>query len=339
MNRLRRHSRITVLAAIALSLTLIAGTAYLIGGYFVYDRATRVDAHCGGRYATNTPSSYTSDQLDTAPYLMPSYDEVSFPSRGDARVTISGWWVPGTSASGPTVIQVHGLGSCKRSPTVLLPAGMLHHQGYNVLLIDLRNEGDSTVTNGRFAGGVTEYKDVLGAWDWVRTVRGIPANRIGLAGMSMGAATSIIAMGQEPAVAAVWEDSSYGNIDDAIAGELARNGYPTFLGPAGIFVARLQGLDITSLGPLDAIPKLNKRPIAIIHGAADQRMPVKQAYTLRQAVEDNGGHPYFWIVDGADHTQAVYKQPDEYQRRLADFFGPAIGVPAAVMTRAGLLAA
>jgi len=154
----------------------------------------------------------------------------------------------------------------------------------------------------------------------------------------MGAATSIIAMGQEPEVAAVWEDSSYGNIDDAIAGQLALSGYPTFLGPAGIFVARLQGLDITSLGPLDAIPRLHGRPIAIVHGAADKRIPVKQADTLRQAVEATGGHPYVWIVDGADHTQSVYVQPGEYERRMVEFFGPAIGVPDEA-TRSGLLPA
>ena len=328
MSRLRRHPRLAIFGAVVVVLVLLAGAGYMVGGYIVFDRSTRVEAHCGGRYTGNTPASFSSDQLDTTPYLMPSYEEVSFPSRGDPGVTISGWWVPGSSADAPTVIEIHGLGSCKRSPTVLLPAGMLHRHGYAVLLIDLRNEGDSTVTTGRFGGGVTEYKDALGAWDWVRSARGIPASHIGLAGMSMGAATAIIATGQEPGVAAVWEDSSYADIGVAISDEVARNGFPTFLGPAAIFVGRLNGIDITSMGPLDAISRLNGRPIAIIHGTADTRMPIKHAYRLRQAVEDACGHPYVWLVDGVDHTQAVYKQPVEYERRLVEFFGPAIGVPA-----------
>ncbi|MGA3058101.1 MAG: prolyl oligopeptidase family serine peptidase [Candidatus Limnocylindrales bacterium] len=339
MRRLRSHLRLAVAGAVAIVLVLLAGMAYMVGGYIVYDRSTRVAAQCGGRYADNTPASFTADQLDTAPYLMPSYEAVSFPARGDVHVTVSGWWVPGASADAPTVIQVHGLGSCKRSPTVLLPAGMLHRHGYNVLLIDLRNEGDSTVTNGRFGGGVTEYKDVLGAWDWVRSAKGIPASHIGLAGMSMGAASALIAAGQEPGVAAVWEDSSYADIEVAISDEVARNGFPTFLAPAAIFVGRLNGVDITSLGPLDAVARLNGRPIAIIHGTADTRMPIKHAYRLRQAVEDAGGHPYVWLVDGVDHTQAVYERPAEYEQRLASFFGSAIGVPVVTMTEPGLLAA
>jgi dipeptidyl aminopeptidase/acylaminoacyl peptidase len=325
MHRLGKYARLKLFGAIAAVVVLLAGIGYLAGGYVVYDRLTRVAAHCGGDYAQNTPASFTSDQLDTTPYLMPTYENVSFPSRGDPGVKISGWWVPGVSADAPAVIEVHGLGSCKHSPTVLLPAGMLHRRGYNVLLIDLRNQGDSDITTGRYAGGVIEYKDVLGAWDWIKSSKGIPASHIGLAGMSLGAATALIATGQEPGVAAVWEDSGYGDISVAISDELARNGYPTFLSPAAILVGRVLGLDITAMGPLDSVRKLNGRPIAIIHGTADTRIPIEHAETLRQAVEDQGGHPYVWFVDGAEHTQAVFKHPVEYETRLAAFFGPAIG--------------
>lgn len=313
--------------AIAIIVVLLAGTAYFVGGYVVYDKLTKVATHCGGDYAGNTPSAFTTPDLDTTPYLMPSYEDVSFPSRGDSGVTIRGWWAPGSSADASTVILVHGLGRCKRSPTVLLPAGMLHRHGYNVLLIDLRNQGESTVTNGRYAGGVVEYKDALGAWDWLQSAKGIAPSRIGLFGSSLGAATVLIAMGQEPGVAAVWEDSGYADINVAISDELARNGYPTILAGAGILVARLNGIDLTGLSPLDTASRLNGRSIAITHGTGDTRMPVKHAYTLRQEIEDHGGHPYVWIVDGAEHTRAVYVQPAEYERRLAEFFGPAIGVP------------
>lgn len=336
INRLRHHPRLAILGAVALVLVLLAGTAYFVGGYVVYDKLTRVAAHCGGDYAANTPASFSTPDLDTTPYLMSAYEDVSFPSRGDPNVTIEGWWVPGSSADAPTAILVHGLGRCKRSPTVLLPAGMLHRRGYNVLLIDLRNEGESTITNGRYAGGVVEYRDVLGAWDWVQSAKGIPAARIGLLGMSLGAATVLIAMGQEPGVAAVWEDSGFADINVAISDELARNGYPTILAGAGIFVARLNGIDLTGLSPLDTAARLNGRPIAIIHGTGDTRLPVKHAYTLRQAIQDHGGQPYVWILDGAEHTRAVYEQPAEYERRLAEFFGPAIGVPAALTGQSSL---
>ena len=170
-----------------------------------------------------------------------------------------------------------------------------------------------------------EYKDVLGAWDWLQSAKGIAPGHIGLIGMSLGAATVLIAAGQEPRVAAVWEDSGYSDINVAIADELARNGYPSILGPAGIFVAHLNGIDLTGLSPLDATAKLNGRPIAIIHCTGDTRMPVKHAYTLRKAVEDHGGRPYVWIVEGGTHNHAVYEHSAEYETRLVEFFAPAIG--------------
>jgi dipeptidyl aminopeptidase/acylaminoacyl peptidase len=330
MRRIRAH-KIRALLGLAFVVVLVAGAAYLAAGYVVYDRSTRVAAHCGGQYADYTPARFAVDGVDATPYLMPSYESASFPSRGDPGVAISGWWVPG-APNAPAVIQVHGLNGCKRAPGNLLEAGMLHRLGYAVLLVDLRNEGDSTVTNGRFAGGVIEYKDVLGAWDWIQSARGVAAARIGLAGMSMGAATSLIAAGQEPRVAAVWEDSSFADINVAISDEVARNGYPRFLAPAATLVGRLAGVDIASLGPLDAVARLNGRSVAVIHGTADTRMPVKHAHWLIDAIEAHGGRPYVWLPDGVEHTQAIVTYPDEYERRLGDFFGAAIGVPAAART-------
>jgi dipeptidyl aminopeptidase/acylaminoacyl peptidase len=325
----RSRRRLGLFAGILVVVALLAGSAYMLGGYIVYDKLTRVETRCGGDYQTNTPASFTAEGVDTTPYLMADFEQVSFASRGDPAIAISAWWVAGSSADAPAVVLVHGLGRCKRSPTQLLPAGMLHRLGYGVLLIDLRNEGESTVNTGRYAGGTVEYKDVLGAWDWLHDTKGLPASRIGLAGMSLGASTAIIAMGQEPQVAAVWEDSGYGDIGVAISDELTRNGYPAFLAPAAIFVGRMQGVDITSLGPLDSVPKLNGRPVAIIHCAGDTRMPVKHAYALRDAIEARGWQPYVWIVDGGEHTRAVYDHPAEYESRLAQFFGQAIGVPIA----------
>ena len=49
---------------------------------------------------------------------------------------------------------------------------------------------------------------MLGAWDWL-AAQGVPKDRIGILGMSFGAATTVIAGGEEPGVRAVWEDSSF----------------------------------------------------------------------------------------------------------------------------------
>lgn len=43
----------------------------------------------------------------------------------------------------PTVILVHGFRSCIKHPSVLLPAGILFRNGFNIVTLDLRNHGSS----------------------------------------------------------------------------------------------------------------------------------------------------------------------------------------------------
>jgi dipeptidyl aminopeptidase/acylaminoacyl peptidase len=302
---------------IVLLVVLVGG--YLYAGSVVYDQLSVAAAHCGGRWIDNTPAAFSVEGVDASPYLMSTYETVSLPSR-EAGVDISAWYVPSDGTATSAVVLVHGFNSCKREGEILLAAGMLHRDGIAVLIIDLRNFGDSTIVDGRYAGGTREYRDVLGAWGWLVTTRGFAASRVGLFGMSLGAATVMIAMGEEPSIPATWEDSGYADIDVAIQAELARNGYPAFLRFGGYLIARTHGVDFTSLSPIGAIAKLDGRPIFITHGSADGRVSVQYAMDLAKAVRANGGTVDPWIVKGADHTQAIVLEPAEYERRLDAFF-------------------
>ncbi len=172
---------------IGLGAVLAVGVVgYAGAGLYVLESGTHLDGGCHPQHATFTPArwdnSWVSDDftptLDVAPYFMPNYEEVSFRSRVDTSLTIRGWMIPAATATAPTVIVVHGLGSCKRDPAILLPAGMLHRQGFGVLMIDLRDQGDSSGEDGRYGAGSDEYRDVLGAWDWL-IARGIPPSGSG----------------------------------------------------------------------------------------------------------------------------------------------------------------
>ena len=265
---------------------------------------------------------------DLKPYAMDAYQEVSFPSRED-KVTIKGWYVPAQGvgeAAAPSVILVHGLNDCKLTPFILMPAGMLNKAGFNVLMIDLRNHGDSQVTDGRYAAGTIEYRDVLGAWDWLVGEKKFTPEKIGLFGTSLGAATVLIAMGEEPKVAAVWEDSSYADINIAINAELKRDGYPTILAAAGILMGKvISNRDITAKSPLAAIATLNKRSLFITHGSADTRLSVQYAYDLTAAAAAQGESIQSWIVEGSEHVRAMFDQNAEYEQRLVEFFTTSLG--------------
>jgi dipeptidyl aminopeptidase/acylaminoacyl peptidase len=280
----------------------------------LYDRLTIVTPDCGGAYRGQTPASLG----------MPDYEEVRFPSR-DAGITIAAWWVPGASADAPAVVLAHGSPECKRSTSVLFPAAMLHRHGYAVLLIDLRNMGSSTITNGRFAGGIGEARDVLGAWDWLRREKGLAASRIGLFGVSLGAGAVVIALGFEPAVAAVWEDSGYADIVETFRWRLALFLIPFYFSDITFEISRLKGEEVASPSPQDALRALNGRPLAIVHGALDMAIPLWQAWELVSAARAAGGHPVVWVVPGVGHVGAMSAQPVEYERRLVTFFSGALG--------------
>jgi fermentation-respiration switch protein FrsA (DUF1100 family) len=197
---------------------------------------------------------------------------------------------------------------------------MLHRLGYGVLMLDLRDHGESTVEDGRYAGGTEEYRDVQGAVDWLVS-EGIEPGRIGLLGTSMGAATAIIAAGQDDRVAAVWEDSSYADVETRIAEELDQRGYPRLLAPAATIVARLvSGDDFTSHTVLGEVANLRGRHLFITHGAADNATYVSHAYEIDEAARAAGALTDLWIVPAAAHTEAMFLDPAEYERRLGSFF-------------------
>jgi uncharacterized protein len=330
-----RKRRIAIVAIALVALILVAGYAY--ASSIVYDTLTKVSGDCPTAWQSNDPTHFQvlthegtpvegHAGFDTSPYLMPAPEQVTIHSRTPG-IEVSGWWIPAADPRAPAVIAVHGVTACKRDHTVLLPAGMLHKHGFSVLLIDLRDHGDSTYEDGRYAGGTEEYLDVLGAWDWLQREKGLRADRIGLAGFSLGAATVLIAIGHEPGVAATWEDSSYADLSSIISDELTRRGYPTILEPGAIVMARVvAGDDLISFSPLDGVKRLAGRPLFITHGEADDRINVKYAHELAAAAAgEGGGTPGTWYVPGAGHTEAMLDQPAEYEQRIAAFFRDAIG--------------
>lgn len=330
--------------ALAVGGVLVVGVlAYAGASWILFDKASAVEAHCGTfddgsqRFAEYTPASFGTDGIsdaftaggfDTAPYAMPDFQEVRFESRDG--VSLAAWWVPAERPDAAAVILVHGKGSCRHDPVILLPAGMLHRNGFAVLMVDSRDMGDSEVLDGRYSGGTQEYMDVLGAWDWLRA-RGLPANRIGLLGESNGAATVVIAAGEEPGIEATWEDSGYSDTSTVIREEVDYQGFPEILTTGATLWARLYGINLDERRPIDAVPKIGTRRLAIVHGISDDRVQPHHALDFARAREAAVGlagpdlDP--WFIAGAEHVQAAFAAPDEYERRVVAFFTDALGVP------------
>ncbi len=320
-----------ILIGIGIALVALLVIAYFGMGYVIYDKLGNVAGSCNEHLA-NRPDNFALHPswpagFDPTPYYMTGYEQVKFPSR-QPGIEVAGWWVPAKRAepAASSVILVDGLGGCKNSIAVLVPAGMLWRNGFNVLLIDLRDTGGSTFQDGRSTIGNEEYQDVLGAWDWLVNVKDMPANKIGLFANSLGGANAVYAFGEEPRIAALFMQSTFGNLGQVIAAELARAGYPKFLAPSALVAGSIvTGVNLYGHNPLDAIRKATGRPVYIVHTHADTRIDIGQSEQLAAAAQAAGVDVTTWFPEKGEHVQTPAVYPQEFEQRLVGFFRQALG--------------
>ncbi len=312
-----------VLIGIGIAVIILLVVAYFGMGYVIYDKLGNVKGSCDEHLA-NRPDNFALHPkwpagFDVTPYFMTGYEAVKFPSR-DPGIEIAGWWIPKDPAA-PAVILVHGQGGCKSSIDMLVPAGMLWRNGFNVLLIDLRDVGDSTFEDGRSTIGNAEHRDVLGAWDWLVKAKGFDPKRIGLFANSMGGANANYAFNAEPRIAALFLQSTFGNLQQVIALELSRNGYPTFLAPAALAIGSVvTGENLFARSPVETIKKAAGRPVYIVHTRADTRIDSSQSEQLAAAAQAAGANVTAWFPENGEHVQTPAAYPQEFELRLVEFF-------------------
>ncbi|GAB4216311.1 MAG: hypothetical protein OHK0022_57280 [Roseiflexaceae bacterium] len=248
------------------------------------------------------------------------YRDVSFPARG-GDVTIAGWYLPAETAQ-RAVVLVHGKDNSRtgwlgRDWGALLAA--LHGRGVALLLIDLRGHGASGEAHYSF--GLNEQRDVLGAVDWLEQ-QGFQPGRIGVLGVSMGAASSILAAANEPAIGALVADCSYAEILPIIQQEWrSASGLPDAVLPGALLASRLLfGYNIPDARPLDQIGRIAPRPLLLIHGEADALIPVAHAARLHAAAPA----AQLWQVPAAAHGESLNTRPREYTERVVAFFEQAL---------------
>jgi putative phosphoribosyl transferase len=100
--------------------------------------------------------------------------------------------LPAGSAPFPCVIFVHGLGSGKDSPRNVVVASHLVDAGIAALLFDLSGHGESG--DDPRDGQEAFVEDLEAAFDWTRSRPDIDAQRIGVAGSSLGGIVALEAI-------------------------------------------------------------------------------------------------------------------------------------------------
>src|ERR1700694_2152558 len=297
-------------------------------------------------------SSYIAEQLvyeapkpivSTPANLGLRFANVTVPSRDD-HINLKGWFIPGVLPDGRLTVErmiivVHGTRTNRESPGdhLLQLTGALARNALGVLSFDMRGMGESPPAP--LSMGNLEQRDVLGAVDFLRTgTLPIPElgrpRFIGGLGISMGAATLLLAAAREPAIQAVVSDSAFADAAPLLEREIPKRKVavigqiPGGLAPSALVMARiLYGVDLFDARPVDSIARIAPRPLLLIHGAADDYVPISNFQQLVAAATlPATARVTTWIVPNTRHAQAFKNTGAAYVARVVTFFDAGLGV-------------
>ena len=332
MKMFRRTLKVVGVVALTSVLGLLA-----VGDY-VYRTGTKVFCGIHPEHADNTPSRFETPGSGRGPFRGTSWDRwvghdlsawwvpdipVETVRIRDPRraVTISGWWMtPDFPNNKATVIVAHGIDSSRHNFDTLMPAAMLARAGFNILLIDLRDQGETTCEDGRHSAGQDESDDILTAAYWLKSMKAVPLSRLGVHGVSGGALAALIVAAKNPEIAAFSLEAPVFDFNKAATHEVEYQGFPGFLWRAAYWAARIRGKDLMAITPADGISRMNQRPVQVLHGTADSRVAYYNATDLVRYADARGQQVALHSFEGADHIEGLLLEPERYRATLVDFF-------------------
>jgi alpha-beta hydrolase superfamily lysophospholipase len=221
-----------------------------------------------------------------------------------------GWMSPGKPDHG-VVLLLHGVWGDRRE--MVDRAKFLSKRGHGVLLVDLPGHGESS--GDRITYGAHEAEGVSAALAFL--ARNQPGERIGVIGVSLGAASLVLAK-PRPAPSAVVLESMFPTIEDAVF-----NRSKVWLGaPSPVFArllieqvaARLR-ISPAQLHPIEHMGALGSATL-IVSGSIDRHTTVDETQRIFEATS---APKDLWIVEGAAHVDLHAFARTAYEARIGAF--------------------
>lgn len=211
------------------------------------------------------------------------------------------------------VIVTHGYSSNRWEG---LPyANIFYELGYNVYLYDIRHHGDNE--KNFCSMGYFEHMDIIAIAEELRRRYGNQI-RIGLCGVSLGAASSIWSL-------RLWQDFSFCVADCGFCDMKLLMKYLAhkWFHLPGIFVYAvakagecIYHFDLLEVKPVDALSVNHKTPVLFLHGSADDFIPAEHSERMYEAAQ---GYKELHIIEGAEHARSVLQSPEQYKAFVEGF--------------------
>jgi fermentation-respiration switch protein FrsA (DUF1100 family) len=234
--------------------------------------------------------------------------DVRIPVAGEGFV--AGWFARGAPGRG-AVLLLHGVRSNRTQ--MLKRAIHLHDLGMAVLLIDLASHGESS--GDRITFGARESRGVQAALDHLQAA--LPGERIGVIGVSLGAASFVLAQPRVRPSAVVLE-SMFPTIEEAVQDRLSMR-----LGVLGASLEPLllwqlplrTGVEPRALRPIEHVARIGA-PVLIAAGTLDERTHWAETRRLYAAAR---APKQLWAVQGAAHVDLCAFDPAGYWQHVLPF--------------------
>ncbi len=230
-------------------------------------------------------------------------------------LTLRGWLIPANKPTDRTVMLCHGWSDNKGD---MLDRFRFLHEDFNLMAFDSRYHGDSD--GERTTIGTMESLDFDAALQALRRKRPAWCKRLGLFGLSMGGAMSILGMAKhhEPRCAVI--EAPFRSFN-AVVDQFTKNNYNLpyfpFVWLTLIIIRARLGTDPEPYSPIYHVHRLKSRPLLFIAGELDRLAPLDGVRALYEAA---GDPKELWVIPEATHSKCQETAGAEYARRITDFF-------------------
>jgi uncharacterized protein len=297
------------------------------GNYFYNVAINRshdaVDLHGGGESVTAASLLSEEEQQAKFEEIMAWTEKQNFEIveiQSEDGLKLKARYLKNGQSNGKAVILAHGYkGNSEQMPGI---TKFYYDQGYDILKPDARGHG---LSEGEYIGyGWHDRKDYVQWSHFLAEEEG--AENIFLHGFSMGAATVLMASGEElpVEVKGIIADSGYTTVREELTHQLKYlyhlPAFPVMQVTSAITSIRA-GYTFSEASAIDSIIK-TKLPLFIIHGDQDKLVPTEMGQRIFDAANSD---KVLWIVPGAGHTEAYTIAEKEYQDRLKAFWKKSLG--------------
>ena len=185
--------------------------------------------------------------------------------------------------------------------------------GFHCVIYDLRGHGENAPDFTTY--GIRESRDLNCLIDDTRA-RYPDLTVLGLHGESLGAATTVTALGAQPEVDFAVADCGFADIAAVLKEGFRKTRLPAFLVDVADFTGRLRyHYSLKSMRPIDALAD-NTVPILFLHGAGDELISPENSQAMAARTK---GYSEVRLIPDAGHAESILVAPAQYRAYVEAF--------------------